>query len=91
MPPDPPSSHAYAHYYHPATILFPPAPNSKPCMKPCSVFLVGKSFYQKITIMCMGMSTGAWEWPGNGSIVVFLLKSFLILYDIPSQLQYSEI
>ena len=42
MPPDPPSRHtclcarvrAFAHYYHPATILSPP-PNSKSCMKPC--------------------------------------------------------
>ena len=40
MPPDPPSRHtclrvcegAFARYYHPATILFPP--NSKSCMKP---------------------------------------------------------
>ena len=42
-PPDPPGRHtclhvherAFTHYYHPATILFPPSPNSKSCMKPC--------------------------------------------------------
>ena len=51
MPPDAPSrhsslhvhEHAFAHYYHPAKILFPPPPptpppppNSKSCMKPRS-------------------------------------------------------
>ena len=49
MPPDPPSRHAhisisvceraFAHYYHPATILFPP--NSKYCMKPWEMTLEG--------------------------------------------------
>jgi len=42
MPPDPPSRHtrlhmrerAFACYYHYATILYSPTPNSKPCMKP---------------------------------------------------------
>ena len=42
MPPDPPSRHtrlricgrAFTRYYHPATIPFPPSPNSKSCMKP---------------------------------------------------------
>ena len=86
MPPDPPSSHAYARYYHPATILFPPIPNSKPC----SVFLVGTFFYQKITIMCMGM---AWQWEYSchsfekflNFYMTFLPSCNIQKYNIPEQ------